>query len=513
MFRINKERVKTYLLIILVVGSLAQLGILWDFVNHRLPFNFLSSFFPKNSQTVAISADKLKEDSFKPFRIIVSEGYDESHWILAEGKNDESDYSLLLNELKSYLKDIANTKASGKPILVEDAEKQWDKVIQSKVFIYEYKTNIKLSLLTQFLAGVGYYGDDSIDTYKIALSPWEDINEHTNTVYILDEETGTKKLYKYSIPMASKKLARSNYDDIIKKLNKASEGNTIRNFSIFKEVNPGENSRFLFPVRKDIPVAVLGSKFEAYPSLNSNIPQGFEKKKEYTIEELKSRADIILGSERHNYDLSEDIYGNIVFKNLNSMYRIYGDGILEYKYLSDVPESDKGNEITAFEKAIEFIIKAKLLPQSAEIYLSGIQYDLKDRYRITFDYKIGELPVFYNYKLDGKDISYPGSLINNAITVEVNSKRVLNCWWMLRSFDILKDGKKQYDILFSDFMDLALSKEYYAGLKSSPEFSIKDIDISYEVANSTGNVQKLDPSWVITTEKGKHYSVPMKAKK
>ena len=489
-----------------------QVGILWDFINHGLPFNFLSAFLPKDD-IGAITEAELKENSFKPYRIIVSEGYDESHWLLSEEKKEGSDYSLLLGELKSYLMDIGNAKTIGKPVLLEDTEKQWDRVIQGKVFIFEYKTNIKLSLLSQFLTGVGYTGDESMGAYRIVISPWEDINEHTNTVYILDEESGNKKLFKYSIPMVSKKFIRSDYEEIIKKLNKSTTENTVRSYSIFKEVNPGESSQFLFPVRKDIPVVMYGGKYEVFPNINSNVPKAFESKKEYTVEELKSKAEIILGSERHNYDLSEDIYGNIVFKNLNSMYRIYEDGILEYRYLSEFTEFDKGNETTAFEKAMEFIIKAKLLPQDAEIYLSSIQYDLKDRYRITFDYRMGDLPVFYNYNLKGKDISYPGSVINNAITIEVNSKRVLNCWWMIRSFDAIKDGKKQYNILFSEFMDLALSKEYYASLKNDPEFSIKDIDIRYEITNTTENGQRVEPSWIITTEKGKYYPIPMKAKK
>lgn len=524
MFRPNKERLKSVLLIILIFGSFAQVGILWSLKNHGLPIRFLTAFLPKFASTVSTTSSELKQSSFKPYRIIVSEGFDESHWVLqpdSSSGDNGGNYNKLWNELKLYLGMLADGSGTAKGVFSEDSQTQWERVIHSRAVIFEYRTMLKSNLLSYFIRNAPFLADGPTGIYKVAILPWEDINEGTFNLYFLDDDSKNgAKVYKYSLQPAGKRMNKSEYEALFEELRKMTVDKALRSYSTFGELFPA-GTKYFFPVRRDILLVKYGPKGENLQTIAARIPEGLDT----TTASPAQIGELLLGDERHGYDMSEDIYGNMVFKNVNSMYKLYEDGVMEYRYFSEYTEAEKGNEVAAFENAVEFIRKARLLPQGAEIFLSDFRGEGANSYQITFDYRIGGIPVSFDYDLQGRDNSNPGAGLKGAITIEANSRRVLKCWWILRSFEISREGKKPYNVLFSDFMDLAFSKENYADLKNDKTFGIKDIGICYRISRETleeatedgevhGKGVRIPPSWIIFSEgenssSTRQYTVPM----
>ena len=106
LYRIYKERLKFYILILLIITSLVQLGILWSYQNQGLPFNFMYLF--NNNQT-SVDYSQPMRDFFSPYKVIISEGFDSSKWIL--NKNDNN-YKDLWKIAKFYIGSVFKMKSS-----------------------------------------------------------------------------------------------------------------------------------------------------------------------------------------------------------------------------------------------------------------------------------------------------------------------------------------------------------------------------------------------------------------
>jgi hypothetical protein len=192
----------------------------------------------------------------------------------------------------------------------------------------------------------------------------------------------------------------------------------------------------------------------------------------------------------------------VVFKNFSNRYNIYKDGLLEYKYLSVIGKRDKGNEIEAFKKALEFIKVRENLISDVDIYLAKM-VDEGEYYTFYFDYKFNNLPVVVN----GYPIKNSGKKLNHAINISANSKRVLSCEWVLRKFEV-GNNVLELNMNFGDLLDDTF--ERYTDL-ASRGFSIKDKNVSYEIKYSV-NTESILPTWVIETIDDRRYIVPMKQK-
>ena len=141
-----------------------------------------------------------------------------------------------------------------------------------------------------------------------------------------------------------------------------------------------------------------------------------------------------------------------------------------------------------------------------EYYLSGVKEE-KGYYEFTFDYILNNTPVFINYNSKSQD----KALINNAVTITANSKRVINCWWLIKKFT---QGNEtgQYYVDFSSFISLLDNMFQDNESLNFKNFSIEDISVSYEVKSGSEN-QSLEPVWVITTKNNDYYAIPMRKKK
>jgi hypothetical protein len=483
MFLIKNEKVKQYILVILVITSMIQVGVLWNYQRRGMPTNFLWNIISSKNNQVTIDMD----DFFKPFKIVVSGGFENPHWVINEG---DSHYDEIWKDAKNYLKNII----SNKKIINEKefSENQWKEVIEKKSVIIEFKNNISSNLMAAFL-GVGASANFKADEiYKIAILPTENINNNVN-VYIYDGE----KVYLYTMTFYDRGLSRGDYDLIIEEL--YAEGKD--SFEVVSEIiRNTERSPFYF--KPDVLIVAKGNKYRSFNNVISSIPYDMPNLDSKSSIDIDLIAEEVIGNEKDSYIQSVDMSNVVVFKNFSNRYNIYKDGLLEYKYLSVIGKRDKGNEIEAFKKALEFIKMRENLVSDVDIYLAKM-IDEGEYYSFYFDYKFNNLPVVINQY----PVKNSGKKLNHAITISANSKRVLSCEWVLRNF---KTGRKDLELNmnFGDLLDDTF--EVYTDL-ASRGFSIKDKNVSYEI-NYSVNTESIIPTWVIETIDDRRYIVPMKQK-
>lgn len=480
---LSRETFKLYILFLLVITSFIQVGILWNYQNQGVPTNFLWSVFNAADQKTEFDM----EDFFKPYRIVVSEGFQNPYWVVDE---KQQFYSPLWNDAKYYI----NYLLTNKSVLSKEeyGQEYWGEVILKKSFIFEFKTKVSTNLIAAFLNVDSFTNFKPGSIYKMAILPSENINKDL-TVYIYDGV----RVNKYVIPFAPKGMDIDDYDNIINEL----YSSELQGYSFIKEFVP-DKMRSIHNFRPDVLVVAHGSSYRSFNNIVCKVPDSIGNIRPNSSQDLDDMARGILGEEEDNYIRSIDIYGVIVFQNLSNMYRIYKDGLLEYKYLYVMNNYDKGSESEALKKAMEFIKKRQKLVLGVDIYLSGI-IDNGHYYTFTFDYKFDNMPISFNeYYVSSKD----KNTLNNAITIDVNSKRVLSCYWILKEFEIGNENL-ELNVKFGYLFDDTFAK--YKDLSYS-DLSIKDINTAYEVKYDVDS-QNLRPVWIIETI-DKLYVVPMREK-
>ncbi len=477
----NKEKVKSIILVILILTSLVQVGILWVYQSHRFPFSLFSTVFGRNSIDDNTDIEqKARKEVLIPYRTIVSDG-NNTHWLLKE--NDEI-FHILWDEGLEYVK-RALSEGGGQ---IADLS-IWDKLVVSKSFRFEFKEGIKSNLIRWFLnIPLTSSAEHSESIRKIMILPDEDINKN-NTVYILTN----KNLYKYILPFHKDSISREEYEKIISRLEL--NRNLIK-YNIIKEIDP--NRQWPFKIPSDTLCVVTGPKYKDYTSVTYSFGG-----KVFNIEE---KAEIVLGNEKESYDrYIIDIYDTLVFKNLNNTYRLYSDGMLEYKYTPGAAEQDRGDIGSAFEKAYIFInrIKSYLLDSDATIYLAKVKEDNPNYYEFVFDYMVDGYPVYIDYKLKDNN----GGNLKNAITIKVDSKRIIECNWFLISIDKNKDYK-EYNVYFQYMLD-EIFKKY--GKQKFSDFAIENTMVAYLI--DSGFSKKIDPVWIVEKPDDSYYYVPIMQKR
>ena len=481
MLYINKNKLKSFILAILVISSFVQVGILWDYQSRRFPFSFISNVFSSGKiEDKTDVIEKARKEVYKPYRLTISNG-NETHWLI--GEDDKIKYELF-NEVNQYLKRILST-SEGSSL----SENLWPELVVKKSIMIEFRTGFKTNLLKWFLNIRGASGENPNSIQKILMSPDEDINNN-NTIYILS----SKGLYKYVIPFNKNGILKREYSNIINNLEKNTR---IVQYKIFKEIDPNNviSSKLPFSIPKDTLCIVHGTRYFKYHTINYYV-----KTKTADIEEI---AIAILGNEKESFD--RYIESNaLVFKNINNTYRLYNDGLLEYKYVPGVEDQEKGDIGEAFEKAYFFInrVKNSFIDADDSLYLKNIKDDNPNYYEFIFDYKADELPVYINFDAKGKD----KEPLKNALTIKVDSKRIIECRWYIINIEENRT-QREYNVYFQDMLD-DLSKKY--GRQKLGDFNIKNVTRAYLINDNAFNT--FSPVWIIENPNEEYYYVELKEK-
>lgn len=473
----KRERKKLFVLIVLVLMSFIQVGILYQ--NQGLPSNFLWGIF--NSSTKAINYDI--SDYLKPYKVIVSDAY-MSHWIIDESYDY---YEEIWEDAKYYIQKILSNN-----VIKQESFNDWGQVAIKESIIFDFKTRLSADLLSDFLK-TKISADFQMDgIYKMAVVPNDDINNNV-TVFLYDNNA----VRKYVLPFNARGLGRDHYDSIIYNLQK---DKSLQSYYLIKETVPN-----LENIKQDVLVVTGSNIYREYKEINCKAPEeisniSLEPDSGSDLEEI---ADKILGRDKESYERGFDEVNRIsVFRTLSNTFRLYMDGLLEYKFIDKVEKTDAIDESEAFEEAAIFIEARKSLLSGVEIYLSEISNN-GSYYTFCFDYKFKGVPVFFN---EYSSITRDKTLLNHAITIKANSTRVLECYWIFKDFS---DGDKVTLRVnnFAELMEEAVGT--YKELNTKGSYVIKDISISYSVTDAAKAAQTLKPVWFIETVNGKNYAIPM----
>lgn len=472
MYRISREKVKTYILIALIITSLIQVGILWDYQKHGFPTSFLMTIFnpPELSQS---ETDQIaREEFFRPYRLILSNG-DASHWIIDRG---DAMYEKVWSGAKEYIKNVVASKP-------QSSGEDWGRLVTRKGVFLDFKFNMDMNLMKWFLdlGGSSSSGSGPTGIYKVFIIPRDGVTSSLDTIYVLSDDI----VYKYIVDVNSQDLNREYFEKYLVELGQGSRYEK-KKYWVIKEFDPMGRLSFLY--NPDIPCVVETPLGRNYNRISYSVPD------KITDGDQNVLARVILANEQYNYDRTIGMEGNIIFKNQDSIYRIYNNGLIEYKYISSTERSDKEEIGKAFSNANGFISRLgkSLIPKS-DTYLSNVRVKNGNVFEFTFNYVIDNIPVFVEYKPQYSD----GRVIRDAIVVEADSNRVLSCTWLVRNID--KNGKSiKYSIGFNSLDKRVLDRTKPA---------VGDISAAYVISST--EQKELDPSWVIESTAGERSVLPL----
>lgn len=487
----NLKNFKNYLLIGLILTSVIQVGILWDINFHGLPFNFIK-VFKASTYTVTTNIEKIQNDLFNPKRIIVSTGAYQSNWVVSKDGDTQDIYKALWDDAKIYIEKLVTGDGIENTSMVDN---KWSDIVTSKSISIEFDTPLSQDVAGYFLHAK-VKNESGPDFVKLVISPWENESYSVNTIYLLDSNN---RVYKYNIALGQKNLRVEFYEAAIEKLEKMQNQQIIRNYMVFSE----SKLKMSFTIRPDMLVSAYGNKYDKLNQINVSIPDSFKVTQDTRLNDIESRFSSIIGSEGDSYDIFTDTNSTVILKNMDNLYRLYSNGVLEYKKTGKFI-NEKGSKIQAFKNTMSFIGRVGLVPSNVQVYLSNVE-EGKDSYKFTFDYKVSNLPLYFNVNLNSKS----NEKVNNAIVIESNGNSALSCWWIVRNVDVLKDKKNQYNVNSSDILDSTFAK--YPDLKQNKDISINDIQIGYMVPD-IGTGARIDPTGIVIEGNNNKYDVKLPVK-
>lgn len=498
------ERFKFFILLILIFTSVIQVGILWSFKKYGAPHYFFSEFFNKKNIAAQRDLIEFKENLFLPFRVIVSKNIYTNNWLI--DKEDEY-FPKLYADMKLYLADILTKGEIKYDRVMPLTEDTILKFMEEPSVTFEFSTNINSRMLPWLLdfSGVNITNKEISSIKKVIIIPNLLNDKNSCSIEIIDE--ASKKVFEYNRGFKdSTGMGKDWYGQMVDDLGKHSPHSS---YSLLKGNTSSINSNSHITIPKDMLFLVpqMG-EFSLFKNYTCTSPDEFIVKDEKASLSDKKLAEKILGNDAESFLSSVDINGAATlatFKNVGNTYKVHSNGLLEYHYLQAEENPNKGKLEDAFEKITEFIgSKLHLVAQpenegkpkdfsDIEIYLSSFE-EKSDRYKFTFNYRLDNLPIFFNFEINDKG----RRVLNNAIEIEATDKRVLNCYWIIKEFTPI--GDKTYNLSFTDIMD-NLSK-------TRPNIkSVKNIYSCYEVRSEEGT-KVLEPLWMIEPDKEK--SLPAK---
>ncbi|WP_313560195.1 hypothetical protein [Ruminiclostridium cellobioparum] len=482
------EKFRTFLLILLISVCIIQVGILWSSQSGSFPF--LSSFF-FDSKTAQASIEEMKGHFMLPCRVVLSKGYDGDHLIIPNGSKE---YYTLWNGAQEYLK----AALKDKPTRTEPFnEEKWGIIAANNPYYFEFKTDINIDIV-KWVLNIKNSVDSVMGLNKVVVYPDDPENGYSDTIYIKDNNN----IYTYIVSgYGGAALDQKEFETVYE-----SHKNNfkIKNYKIAIETG----SKSLLP--KDMIAPFTSNSEEEYTNLNS-IPFGSLQGPTSSLAEYDAIQLELLGEIRNDYYPDEDVYGAVVFKKSDSVYRLYKNSVIEYKYTGNQGVTERTRLLDAYQKAVGFIMELKARSRHMDninLYLSSVK-EGSNSFIFKFDYSIDDGEGHGDVPLLLKDFKLPNSeqSLDSAITIEATSKRVIQCRWVALKLEVNKIFK-EYTWNFPELVDRAysLNKEL-----SNANLPIRDYGIYYVLTPPEANSTMITPSFVLFNNTGS-YDIPLGGK-
>lgn len=470
----KKERIKTRILIILIVASVIQLGIHWNMQTQGLPFHFVSKIFTGNGRAANLDVESLKNQYFIPETIMVS--ISTSYWRLDER---DSQFEKIWGDIRdNYLPSIIRQKPD--KILPKE---QWAAITGARYIRIDFDATWP-SIIINWLVEAKPGETKSFEGIKsIVVAPQLDVNEAVNTLFIYDEN----QIYQYQVNIKKEFLPKRYYSGLADELS----SNNKPSLRLLASVSN-------FTSEKDIFVALNDGKGSAFSTISAAIPNEIVLNR--TNMENYNIQDNILLDKRESLSANyTDSSRYVLFTDTENLYRLYNDSVLEYKFIPAVT-SNPDNTAAAFKHAVTFVEQRRHLVGEASISLKSIKKE-NNYYMMEFDYNIDGVPIYFAEKRDF-EISAP-------ITIKANSERILECRWVIRNFTRI-DKPVNYNIDFPDLLNKQIVSTYPELLESNDK-SFERIEPGYIFELNDYESVLLAPNWIISTD-SKNYYIPLARK-
>ncbi|HHW21346.1 MAG TPA: hypothetical protein GXX26_00480 [Clostridiaceae bacterium] len=470
----KKEKIKTRILILLVILSIVQIGIHWNTQTQGLPFNFISAFFTGNGKALSLDVETLKEKYFKPEAVIISIGT--NHWKLDER---DSQYQKVWKDVRdNYLPVMIRQKAE--KILPKE---EWLNIIRLRCVKIDFFINWPGNIVHWF-EEIKPGDSKNIEGIKsMAIVPEDNVNKGINTVYIYDE----KQVYRYQVDLKSEFLPKSYYAQLADEL---TSKNRPRQSLLSSYPN--------FVSDNDIFVPKQGEQGYNYSPIEVSIPEpvilNMANIENYSIQDsiLLQQKESLSAQYTENSD-------NVLFTDTENLYKLYKNGVLEYKYIP-ATAAQAGEISAALNHALSFIEHRRSLAGEADIVLTSLVSE-KRYYLFEFTYRLNGAFVYYSETQE--------DIISAPIVMKVNSERILECRWVLRSFK--GAGKSSYSESFGELLNNQIANSY-------PEIINRDIkyftrlEQGYVFRLTDADGATLTPNWIISTDV-RDYFIPFLSNK
>lgn len=467
----KKEKIKTRVLVFLVALSIIQIGIHWNSQTQGLPFNFISAFFSGNDKALPLDVETLEEKYFKPEAVIVSIGT--NHWRLDE--RDSQYYKVWEDIRANYLPVMIRQKAE--KILPKE---EWSNIIRSRCVRIDFFVNWPGNVV-QWFGNTKPGETKNFEGIKsIAVVPEDDVNQAVNIVYVYDE----KQVYRYQIDIKNEFLPKSYYAKLADEL---TNKNKPRQSLLSSYPN--------FVSEKDIFVPKPGDEGHNYSSIEVSIPEPVVLNRA-NIENYSIQDSILLQQKVSLSAQYNDNSDNALFTDTENLYRLFSNGVLEYKYIP-ADTAQAGEASAALNHALNFIEHRRSLIGEADIVLTGLVSE-KKYYLLEFSYKLNGVFIYCSDNHD-KGISAP-------IVMKVNSERILECRWVLRNFK--SNENNNYSESFGELLNNQIATSYPEIINREIKF-FKRLEQGYVFRLTDDNGTILAPNWIISTDE-KDYFIPFR---
>lgn len=463
MVREYRERVKNIILVVLIITSLIQVGILLTKQSNGFPTNILAAVFGRPNHPDMADDKVVRGKLFVPFRIMAvsSDGLG-TDWML--GPQEE-----LATTLWDSAKALLQRASASKP---DDAlpVSEWGEITTKKGFLVHFGYTLPPELSLWFLS-VSDPSSKSFPAMQKAMIVPAEKDGAVHEVYIFNAQG----VHRYEMRQPLDGFTTEAVSKVFSQL-KESRYDRYR-VTTFKELNMDETFASADP---DVPLIEIKPRTRKYSRISQNIPALISA---HRPEELKN---VVLGSERDNYQTKEFEDNTIQFNNTDNIYRIYANGLLEYDYLpQNLNSSDRGQLDAALKKAYAMVQRIlPLMEHQPELYLADVGTKESGYYEFAFDYRVSGFPVFTEVPSAGKD----ARPVSHAVVLKASEKRIFSCRWLLRSIALTGNEEAYNAEVFESLPDTGDTQDY-------EKLAIRDISVGYVVDGKLEG--ELDPMQVI----------------
>ena len=467
----QREKLKTGLLVGLVLLSFVQVGIHWNRQIQGRPLRLLSSWIQGSSQPLV--DERLlairKASYVTPVRISIT---DESsfRWMLdPEGEI----WTTAWTDLKGQYLPLLVTGKTDKT----QPRETWEQLLASRrMALFEFASPVPASLLP-WLGNItsvrnGFPADTFPDVEQIAIVPSENVNATINTLYVLS----TAGVHRFTLAVPENALPKRWY---VMDQESLDNGNNRQMALISGKYGLNSVRSDILVVDDEIPLPL--SIYET--TLPAAITSDFSPENLQPLQEsvLLNRKDSLLTR-------LDETTGDVTFSDMENIFRVSQQGRFTYRYMPGATEGAV-DVAAAFRQAVAFLDERRRLLGDSELVLTSVSSEESGTpvTVFTFAYRIDGHMVFTT-GADGQTIP--------PVTISAAPDRVLACDWLIRRFS--PAAANVWGVFFYDMYNEAVRT--YPDL-TDDTLPLQCIRTGYRFPAAQTDSTLL-PEWFLRTEEG-----------